>query len=239
MNKDALSKSDPMCVVYVQQQSGRAWKEHARTEILQNTLNPEFSTKILIGYRFEEQQKLKFKIYDIDSDDPILENHDFLGEAECSLGQIVSAKYFNTPIIHPGGQTRNQQTLHISVEEVGTNKEEVEFVVSAKDLKKSGLFSKPDPFLAIYKESNHLVYRTSFLKNNLNPRWPKFIVPLRALWSDLGLKAKLSLQVWNYNRDGSHRFIGEVQTNTREILESPKTYQLSNKVAYLKKLVIN
>ena len=56
-----MSKSDPMCVVYVQQQSSLAWQEYGRTEVLQNTLNPEFSTKVLIGYRFEEQQKLKLR----------------------------------------------------------------------------------------------------------------------------------------------------------------------------------
>ena len=223
-----MSKSDPMCVVYVQQQTSQAWQEYARTEVLQNTLNPEFSTKILIGYRFEEQQKLKFKIYDIDGHNPILENHDFLGEAECSLGQIVSAKNFTTPLLH---QVRHQQTIHIRVEETGTNKEEVEFVVAGQDFKKTGLFSKPDPFLAIYhKEGNHLVYRTTFLKDNLNPRWPKFVLPMRTLRTDAGLDTKLNLQVWNYNRNGSHKLMGEAQALNREILETPKTFSLTNKV---------
>ena len=218
-----MSKSDPMCVVYVQQRSTQAWKEHGRTEVLQNTLNPDFATKILIGYRFEEQQKLKFKIFDIDSSDPILENHDFLGEAECTLGQIVSAKYFTALVLHPGSKARNQQTLHVSVEEVGPDKEEVEFVVSSQGLRKTGIFSKPDPFFAIYKDGNHLVYRTTFLKDSLNPRWPKFLVPLRALCSDAGFDTILSLQVWNYNRNGNHQLIGEAQTTTDKIIENPFT----------------
>ena len=227
-----MSKSDPMCVVYVQQQSTQVWQEHGRTEVLQNTLNPEFATKVLIGYRFEEQQKLKFKIYDIDGHNPILENHDFLGEAECTLGQIVSAKNFNAPLHHSGGQVRHQQTLHIRVEETGTIKEEVEFVVFGQGFKKTGLFSKPDPFLAIYKDGNHLVHRTTFLKDNLNPRWPKFVVPMRALRSDAGLDTKLNLQVWNYNRNGTHKLIGEAQTMTREILETPRTFDIANKVGF-------
>ena len=230
-----MSKSDPMCVVYVQQQSSLAWQEYGRTEVLQNTLNPEFSTKVLIGYRFEEQQKLKFKIYDVDSNNPILENHDFLGETECSLGQIVSAKNFSIPLILPGSQAKSQQMLHVSAEETGSNKEEIEFVVSGQDFKKSGIFSKPDPFLAIYKQDNHLVYRSSFLKDNLNPRWPKFTIPMRSLRSDAGLDTKINLQVWNYNDDGSHKLMGEVQTTTRELMEAPKTFALTDKV-YLKEL---
>ena len=225
-----MSKSDPMCVVYVQQQSTQVWQEHGRTEVLQNTLNPDFASKILIGYRFEEQQKLKFKVYDVDSHNPILENHDFLGEAECTLGQIVSSKNFTASLLLPGGQARNQQALHVRVEETGSNKEEVEFVMSGQDFKKSGLFSKPDPFLAIYKDGNHLVHRTTYLKDNLNPRWPKFAVPMRALRSDAGLDTKLNLQVWNYNDDGSHKLMGEVQTTTRELMEVPKTFSLTEKV---------
>ena len=230
-NRDVTSKSDPMCVVYVQNQN-KAWQEHGRTEVLQNSLNPQFATKIKIGYRFEEQQKLLFKIYDIDSRNPVLDTHDFLGEAETSLGQIVSSGDFSASLNNPKGNKASkagQQQLCVRAEEIGSSKEEVELLFFAQDFKKSGMFSKPDPFLAIYKDGNNLVHRTNFIKDDLNPRWPKFTLPMRALRAKDGQEAKLSLQVWNYNSDGSHKLMGEVQVNTGDLLAAPKSFALLEK----------
>lgn len=219
-----------MCVVYIQNQS-KAWVEHGRTEVLQNSLNPHFATKIKMGYRFEEQQNLLFKIYDIDSRNPVLDAHDFLGEAECSLGQIVSAGDFTAPLKDPKGirAKAGQQQLCVRAEEIGTSKEEVELLFFAQDFKKSGMFSKPDPFLAIYKDGTNLVYRTKFIKDDLNPRWPKFTLPMRALRAKNGQETQLSLQVWNYNSDGSHKLMGEVQVSTNDILAAPKSFVLTEK----------
>ncbi len=39
----------------------------SRTEQVKNTLNPEFATKFSLNYYFEQAQRLKFEVYDIDS----------------------------------------------------------------------------------------------------------------------------------------------------------------------------
>lgn len=57
-----------------------------------NSLNPDFSRKIKLDYYFEELQKLKFEIYDVDNFDgetPLLHGADFLGMMECTLGQVI------------------------------------------------------------------------------------------------------------------------------------------------------
>ena len=41
-----------------------------------------------MDYFFEELQKLKFFIYDIDSLTSDVKSADFLGEMECTLGQV-------------------------------------------------------------------------------------------------------------------------------------------------------
>ena len=41
-----------------------------------------------MDYRFEEVQKLKFSIYDIDNESPTLDDDDFLGFIECTLGEV-------------------------------------------------------------------------------------------------------------------------------------------------------
>lgn len=61
-----------------------------RTEKVQNCLNPKFAKKFQIDYYFEIVQKLKFGIYDIDNKTVDLSDDDFLGELECTLGQVKS-----------------------------------------------------------------------------------------------------------------------------------------------------
>lgn len=223
-----------MCIIYSQLPNSSSWSELGRTEVIKNTLNPEFATKILVAYRFEEIQKLKFKIYDIDGYSPVLEHHDFLGEAECSLGQIVSSDNFVIPLQHLTNKNKGQ--LCIKAQEIGLLKQEVELVLGVQDLKKRFFFSKPDPFLTIYKE-NTLVHRTPFLKNNCNPEWTRFIVPMHALCTKKALDTNLLLQCWNYNDNGKHRMLGEVQVTTKDILKSPCTMNLTKNKVTIRKYI--
>ncbi|XP_033106485.1 copine-5-like [Anneissia japonica] len=91
IDKDVLSKSDPICVLYTAQLGTDKFAEFERTEIIQNNLNPDFVKKFILDYYFEECQRLKFEIYDIDSASSKLNRHDFLGAAQCSLGQILGS----------------------------------------------------------------------------------------------------------------------------------------------------
>ena len=92
-DKDYLSKSDPMVIVFVEVLKGdqRIWKEYDRTECIKNNLNPIFIKSIVIEYYFEVYQRLKFEVYDKDSSSDVLHHHDFLGSLEISLGSIVGA----------------------------------------------------------------------------------------------------------------------------------------------------
>lgn len=60
----------------------------ARTEKVQNCLNPKFAKKFVIDYYFEMVQKLIFGIYDIDNKTVDLSDDDFLGQLEITLGQV-------------------------------------------------------------------------------------------------------------------------------------------------------
>merc|ERR1712020_638345 len=84
-----------MCVVFLkpfgEPINSSNWQELIRTEKIENTLNPDFAKKIQINYCFEEQQHLKFEMYDVDSHSNKLSDHDFIGSVQTTLGQIVSA----------------------------------------------------------------------------------------------------------------------------------------------------
>uniref|UniRef100_A0A8C0U5T5 Copine family member 9 n=1 Tax=Cyanistes caeruleus TaxID=156563 RepID=A0A8C0U5T5_CYACU len=67
LDMDTFSKSDPVVVLYVQVSGSSEWKEFGRTEVIDNTLNPDFVRKFVLDYYFEEKQNLRFDVYNVDS----------------------------------------------------------------------------------------------------------------------------------------------------------------------------
>ena len=59
-----------------------------RTERINNSLDPKFSKTFEIDYFFEVVQKIRFSVYDIDNNTHDLEDDDFLGTLECTVGQV-------------------------------------------------------------------------------------------------------------------------------------------------------
>ena len=53
-----------------------------------NNLNPRFAKTFVIDYYFEEVQKLKFAVFDIDNATQSLIDDDSLGEVESTLGHV-------------------------------------------------------------------------------------------------------------------------------------------------------
>ena len=65
-NKDLMSYSDPVCIMFIQKQG--QWFELGRTEKIKDTLNPAWEKRFVVDYSFEERQIVKFEVYDWDMD---------------------------------------------------------------------------------------------------------------------------------------------------------------------------
>merc|ERR1719310_1700019 len=76
----------------VRYQKSNSWLEIGRTEKVPDSLSPRWTKKFLLQYRFEERQLLRFEVYDIDSANARLSEHDPLGYIECSLGELVASQ---------------------------------------------------------------------------------------------------------------------------------------------------
>ncbi|KAG8009344.1 Copine-3 [Nibea albiflora] len=182
LDMDAFSKSDPLCVLLMNT-SGPHWCEIGRTEKIQNCLNPRFSKSFVVDYYFEMVQKLRFEVYDIDSETCSLQDADFLGETECTLGQIVSSRKFTRPLVMKDKRPAGKGSITICAEE-RTDNRVVEFEVAARKLDKKDFFGKSDPFLEFYKQTEtgwQLAHRTEVVKNTLNPTWRPFRIPMQSL----------------------------------------------------------
>uniref|UniRef100_A0A8P4KJW0 Copine-3 n=1 Tax=Dicentrarchus labrax TaxID=13489 RepID=A0A8P4KJW0_DICLA len=220
LDMDAFSKSDPLCVLLMNT-SGPHWTEIGRTEKINNSLNPKFAKTFVIDYYFEMVQKLRFEVYDIDSENCNLQDADFLGELECTLGQIVSSKTLTRPLLRKNKTPAGKGTITICAEE-RTDNRVVQFEAAARKLDKKDFFGKSDPFLEFYKQTEtgwQLAHRTEVVKNNLNPTWRPFRIPVQLLCGG-DVEKSIKVDCYDYNNSGSHDFIGSFQTTLSQIQQA-------------------
>ncbi|XP_067834196.1 copine-8-like [Heptranchias perlo] len=91
LDVDTFSKSDPVVVLFIQGIGSKEWREYGRTEVIENTLNPDFVRKFVLDYFFEEKQNLRFDVYNVDSRSTNISKHDFLGQIFVTLGEIIGS----------------------------------------------------------------------------------------------------------------------------------------------------
>ncbi|XP_070407901.1 copine-4 isoform X1 [Nothobranchius furzeri] len=216
-DRDALSKPDP-CIVLKMQSHGQ-WMEVDRTEVIRSCVNPTYSKVFTLDFYFEEVQRLRFELYDINSSHNGLKEADFLGSVECTLGQIISQRKLSKALLRPGG-TVGKAIITVSAEELTGNDDYIELSFSARKLDDKDFFSKSDPFLEIYRVNDdatmQLVYRTETVMNNLNPVWKTFKVSLNSLCSG-DHERKLQCTVWDWDSNGKHDYIGEFEASFKEM----------------------
>uniref|UniRef100_A0A669F2A4 Copine 4 n=1 Tax=Oreochromis niloticus TaxID=8128 RepID=A0A669F2A4_ORENI len=223
-DRDALSKPDP-CIVLNMQSHGQ-WMEVDRTEVIRSCVNPTYSKVFTLDFYFEEVQRLRFELYDINSSHNGLKEAIFLGSVECTLGQ-VSHKFvvdlMAAPWLHNEALIKGKNVcvcVQITAEELTGNDDYIELSFSARKLDDKDFFSKSDPFLEIHRLNDdatlQLVYRTETVMNNLNPVWKTFKVSLNSLCSG-DHERKLQCTVWDWDSNGKHDYIGEFEATFKEM----------------------
>ncbi|KAJ8245438.1 hypothetical protein GJAV_G00270760 [Gymnothorax javanicus] len=228
LDMDTFSKSDPLCVLYVQGVASQEWREFGRTEVIDNTLNPDFVRKFMMDYFFEERQNLRFDLYDVDCKSANLAKHDFLGKAYCTLGEVVGSLGSRLEKPLGGIAGRNCGKIIVKAEEINNCRELVLMQFCGNKLDKKDFFGKSDPFLVFYRSNEDgtftICHKTEVIKNTLNPVWQAFKIPVRALCNG-DYDRTIKVEVYDWERSGrstdgqtaSHDFIGEFTTSYREL----------------------
>ncbi|KAG7220730.1 hypothetical protein INR49_017844, partial [Caranx melampygus] len=162
-------------VLYTQGVESKQWREFGRTEVIDNTLNPDFVRKYILDYFFEEKQNLRFDVYDIDSKSPDLAKHDFLGQVHCTLGEIVGSPASRLEKPLGGIPGKKCGTIILSAEELGNCRAQSDMMwvserqvsggahhadqdyatmqFCANKLDKKDFFGKSDPFMVFYRSN--------------------------------------------------------------------------------------
>uniref|UniRef100_A0A8C7EHA5 Copine 8 n=1 Tax=Nothoprocta perdicaria TaxID=30464 RepID=A0A8C7EHA5_NOTPE len=162
--------------------------QFGRTEVIDNTLNPDFVRKFIMDYFFEERENLRF---------------DF--RLEKSITGIPGKKC---------------GTVIVTAEELSCCRDSVLMQFCANKLDKKDFFGKSDPFLVFHRSNEDgsftICHKTEVVKNTLNPVWQAFKISVRALCNG-DYDRTIKVEVYDWDRDGSHDFIGEFTTSYREL----------------------
>ena len=235
LDQDVFSKSDPMVVLFMEHNDskGKSWRRIGHTEVIKNNLNPVFTEAFIVDYYFEEYQKLKFEVYDIDSKSSNLEDHDLLGLFEVSLGSIVGE---NCGKIVGKLLDRKKKvldsTIQIAAEKLNKNNEEVTLSLKGVDLDKKDFFGKSDPFLVFYRHGIETsdytaVHKTEVVKNTLNPQWKSLKLTLQTLCN--GDKYRpIKIECYDWDSNGSNDLIGQFEMTINDLVENKRTFELIN-----------
>uniref|UniRef100_A0A3Q2EGM2 Copine Vb n=1 Tax=Cyprinodon variegatus TaxID=28743 RepID=A0A3Q2EGM2_CYPVA len=203
-----------LCVLYTQGVETKQWREFGRTEVIDNTLNPDFVRKYILDYFFEEKQNLR--------------------QMFCTLGEIVGspASRLEKPL---GGITGKKcGTIILTAEELSNCRDSATMQFCANKLDKKDFFGKSDPFMVFYRSNEDgtftICHKTEVVKNTLNPVWQPFTIPVRALCNG-DYDRTIKVEVYDWDRDGSHDFIGDFTTSYRELARGQSqfnVYEVSN-----------
>ncbi|XP_075951532.1 copine-9-like isoform X1 [Anarhichas minor] len=233
LDVDTFSKSDPVVVLYLQAVGTKEWRESGRTEVIDNTRNPDFVRKFVLDFFFEEKQNLRFDVYNVDSRSCNISKHDFLGQTFCTLGEIIGSTGGRMERTLSFLETSRQKGLQyfgipgkkcgviiFAAEELSNCRDIATMQLCANKLDKKDFFGKSDPFLVFYRSNEDgtftICHKTEVIKNTLNPAWQPFTIPVRALCNG-DYDRTVKIDVYDWDRDGSHDFIGEFTTSYREL----------------------
>ncbi|XP_029548967.1 copine-9 isoform X1 [Salmo trutta] len=251
LDMDTFSKSDPVVVLYVQGIGTKEWREFGRTEVIDNTLNPDFVRKFVLDFFFEEKQNLRFDVYNVDTRSSNISKHkDFLGQMFCTLGEIIGSTGSRLERTLSGIPGKKCGNIIFTAEELSNCRDIATMQLCANKLDKKDFFGKSDPFLVFYRSNEDgtftICHKTEVIKNTLNPVWQPFTIPVRALCNgDYDRTVKVDVYDWDrngrccrcYSRNYSHShdFIGEFTTSYREFSRGQSQFNVYEVLNHKKK----
>ena len=229
-NRDLFSKSDPFCIVSVRDgvaaRDGpeEGFVEVGRTEVINDTLSPEWTQQVKLTYFFEAHQEIRFDVRDADRNGA----SQSLGLGEAVLGTLVSSPGMAAEVsLSRGGK------LVVRAEELADCSEYMKLQLRGAKLKnKDGLFGKSDPFVVLKRINEDgswsAVWKSDVVMNNLNPTWKPAMLSVKTL-ANGDPDRPLRLEIYDWDRDGSHDSLGFVECSLRDLAVAGQSWPVRYK----------
>ncbi|TWW61631.1 Copine-5, partial [Takifugu flavidus] len=142
-------------------------------------------------------------------------------------------------LLHRGIPGKKCGTIVLSAEELSNCRDSATLQFCANKLDKKDFFGKSDPFMVFYRSNEDgtftICHKTEVVKNTLNPVWQPFTIPVRALCNG-DFDRTIKVEVYDWDRDGSHDFIGDYTTSYRELARGQSQFNVYEVINTKKKM---
>lgn len=215
-----LGKTDPYCIVSIRKPWDDKYTEVARTEVIDNTQNPQWLKKIKVEYYFEAKQYVRFEIHDRNA-----KHSEFVGRHKTQLSELVAncGREYVRKLFHKrldGANVVHGGELIVVAEEVSYSKQIAGIEFSAENLPKPSLFRKCSPFLIVSRQNDDgsfsIVAKTEPVKSTQNPSWPPMAIPARALCNG-DFERNIKIDCYDHRKNGSHKLIATTYTTLNKL----------------------
>lgn len=198
----------------------------ATTEVIKDSLNPHWTTGIVIDYLFETVQELVVKVYHFNPSHGTVEQegrHDFIGETHFEVGRLMRSNCQCLNLQLSGAQARGSAVTVRAESQTGTRDLFCVTFSGTKLANKDGFFGTSDPFLVVSRMNEdgaaNVVWKSTKIDNSLNPRWGETKIPMSRLCNQ-DLDRPLTIEIFDWDSNGKHESMGAVRTSVRAMLNA-------------------
>lgn len=210
----AFSKSSPFAVVT--QLAGFGTSEEpkilGRTEVMSNTLSPQWTNAITIkDFELGQELFVQVDIYDNNSAKKGIMKS--MGSTKFEIGCILGQKHNRS-----AKRLRNGGTIYAIVDRISSHSlQRVKCTISAS------MKSKENSYYEIHRRDMFAtgalwtpIYRSEIVKMGKKPRWNEFSLPL----SEFGktIDNPVRILVWAHSRTLRHKLLGERESTLKGLL---------------------
>lgn len=222
---DVGSESDPMCVLFAEQNS--RFTEVARTEVIWNDPNPNFVRSFKTYYIFESQQPLRFEVYDADSEKAPLKSHDFIGYCETDVQYLVSNLEQEISFDLINDKKKGQRgKIFFTCQQTKESSSYINGQIQVNKLKKIKTFAKDNPFIEISKPSESgrdlPVYRSEVKEKCFGCTFKDFSIPLQTICNG-NLNNPVTISCYDYLKNKAAKLIGKYDSSLMNFMENVRT----------------
>ncbi|KAL7568731.1 hypothetical protein ACA910_021724 [Epithemia clementina (nom. ined.)] len=213
--------SDPFAVVtQIATTKGAKPKVLGKTEVMKNTLNPQWVKIFEIDHELGSPVKLAVSIYD----EVRKSDNKFMGSAVFDIDELLGARG-NTK----AKQLKTKGTLFATVRKAkGSGLLRIKMRgIKLKNVE--GWVGKSDPFFELSRKTDTAggltwdnVFRSETVKNNLNPDWQPATIELSKLCGG-DLDAPIKISVFDYESKGGHVTMGSFETTVNGLIQGSQT----------------
>jgi hypothetical protein len=170
-------------------------------------LNPKFKKTFITAYKFEMEQPVMFRVYDIDKE--MNENaltDDYLGSVVTTLGHIIAKQNFTAPLLSLQNQVHGQISVHC--EPIAGSDDKIAIGLRARNI--PSRFQKyvgPDAYFIVSRESatasgTYLdLHKSDTVPNSMNPMWKEAKLSVSKICSG-DLNKRIRVTVYDKNMQG-------------------------------------